>query len=342
MFNRDPRTDPEKANESVQDHHTHYAWRTVSTVFVFVFALLVVGAFVGWYFYAPEIEERNAIAVDSEQVVDEPELPQAPGNEYAESTGRSRVYNFFYRMFGGIEDGLEENPHNLQNIEHIDQLNIDVDDHFSGGAEGILAVNQYFYRLEQRAENVDDNYRHSAFDVVGSKVVGIKGDKAGEVHDILIEKETGKALSVIIDEDGQAYERDLALLRFKRVDVQQPDGDIRMTITEDTLEDKSAFNYGKIDAAKFISLRALRNGQIIDVDGNIVGQIDAVIYQNAEAQQVYFELRPAIAAQTSEDIYGLPYNAINVVKSADGYDIKLSKKQTEALATTVFKDIERN
>jgi len=285
--------DPQTANVFDHDTHQPYARRSISAIIGIVVALFAVGAFVGWFFFSPITDEQEIVRTNNYEAN---VAVQMPGNSYEQGTGRSAVYNFFYKMFGGIEDGLEDNPHNLENVEHINQLNINTDTLFSDNVSPHLALNRYYDRFE----NIDDGYRHSIYDVVGSDVIGRKGEKAGEVHDILINKETGEARAVIVDQNADTYyDRDLARLNFKNIYTQQPDGDVRATITEDTLEDKKEFIYMNMDD-RFISLRHLRSGQILDFEGNVAGEVDAIIYRNAEAQRIFFALKPLSLIHISE------------------------------------------
>lgn len=331
MFSKDPRMNPHTADVVYPETNQPYARRTIHTVFVFVLVLFLMGAFVGWYFFNPSEEEVETRDVYIQAQTE----PQVPGNRYEEGTGRSGVYNFFYRMFGGIEDGLDDNPHNLSNVEHLDDYNLDNND-FDSNASAALAVERY---AEQRAAQFEalnqDEYRHSVFDVVGSEVYGRKGDRAGTIHDILVNKDTGKAKVIIINDDNSHYERDLTAVKFKKVLKQQEDGDVMMTITEEKIEDKPDFRYSPVEDKNYVSLRHLRDGQLLDFEDKVAGQIDAVIYENAEAQNIYFTLRPVLAQHGISKFF-LPFEDINIIESADGYDIKLTKEQTVALAETLF------
>ena len=260
-----------------------------------------------------------------------------PGNRYEEGSGRGAVYDFFYKMFGGIDDGLEDSSHNLKRVDHIDDLNIN-NDEIDYGPSPELAVEKYAERQAARvAVSQGDEYRHSVLDVVGSEVFSRRGEMAGNIHDILVHKETGKARAIVVNEDDSRYERDLTALSFKRVQRQQDDGDVLVTVTEEKIEDAPDFTYSSLEDTNYISLRHLRDGQLLDYEGKVAGQIDAVIYQNAEAQNIFFTLRPVLA-QHGISKFQMSFEDINIIESPDGLDIKLTKEQTEKLAETMFEN----
>lgn len=334
MFSKDPRINPNTANVvGGGDVHQPYARRTINVFLGFAVALILIGVFVGWYFFSPEKTSPNER--ESQTIAS---AAQMPGNEYQQGSGRSGVYNFFYKIFGGIEDGLEDNPHNQNLQERYEEMSIDTAAVGSGDYPSLALKEIAERRAAQLALLNQDEYRHSVRDVVGSDVLGRKGQYAGKIHDIIVHKETGKARAIVVNEDGSSrYERDLTALRFKRVMKQQTDGDVMMTITEEKIEDKPDFAYSSLEDTNFVSLRHLHDGQLLDFEGNVTGQIDAVIYENAKAQNIYFTLRPILAREGVSKFH-LPFDEINIIESADGYDIKLTREQTVALAEMLFEE----
>lgn len=337
MISQDPRMNPNTADVvGSSELKQPYARRAIKAVLGFALALLIIGAFVGWYFFTPSDDgtSNNNTSTPQQQTL----ATQMPGNDYDQGSGRSSIYNFFYKVFGGIDDGLEDSPHNLNNVEHIDQMNIDTAELFNDEVSPTLNLKKISERRANALEAMNqDEYRHSVHDILGSDVYGRKGDKAGRIFDILVHKETGKARAIIVREGNVRYERDLTALRFKRVLKQSSEGDVVMTISEEKIEDKPDFRYASLEDTNYISLQHLRDGQLIDFEGNVTGQVDAVIYENAEAQNIYFTLRPILAREGISK-FQLPFEEINIVESADGYDVKLTKEQTIALAKTLFTD----
>ncbi len=85
-----------------------------------------------------------------------------------------------------------------------------------------------------------------------------------------------------------------------------------------------------------VSLRHLRDGQVLDYQGKVAGEVEAIIYQNAEAQDIYFKLKPRLVGESQAKLYGLPLEAFDLTTNRDGYDIKLSKEQTASLAEVLY------
>jgi sporulation protein YlmC with PRC-barrel domain len=183
---------------------------------------------------------------------------------------------------------------------------------------------------------VDDGIMHSLRDVVTSEVFDRKGTKTGRVHDIVIDKRTGEASAIIVNETGISYQKKLKEVSFKEVVKQAPEGEVTLSATTDELSEENEFIYTELDP-NTISLRLLRSAQILDDQGKVAGEVDAVIYENAEAQAIYFTVIPTLAKAKETKPFRLPYEAVNIVKNADGYDVQLNKEQTEAVAKTLFK-----
>ena len=331
----------------------------------------MIGAFVGWYFLTPSDDEVKVEKAEVVAQVKEDSEPQLPGNDYEEGTGRSAVYNFFYHVFGGIEDGIENSPHNLKNVEHIDDMNLDkqpFSDSPTGargnGLEAALALKKNartasggrtaarLAQISPAAGNAggavtsgsgnsnlsgakpQDQYRHSVYDIVGSEVYNSAGNQIGMIHDILTDKKTGKAKAIIVNNG-----RDLAAIDLSDVTQQQEGEAAVFTVEQEKATETPQFSYESFkENDKYVSLRQLRDGQVIDFDGNPSGDIDAIIYENEEAQNIYFTLRPSLALQGPSKFF-MPFKDVNIVKKENGYNIRLNKKQTETLAEMVF---ERN
>lgn len=323
----DPKMDPNTS--SVYDHDTKIVFANRSIVAVatlFIGVVFIIGLIIWWFFGAPTgfSGHKKVVQQDGQTVVIN---TQEPGNRYEEDTGRSAVYDFFYNVFGGARDGLRENPLAIDNLDE------------GGGAS--IGQDLAYLELVARAtaakmQSMDDGYRRSLFDVVGSNVIGAEGEEAGEIHDILIDKKTGQAHALILDKDGLSRTRDLTALKFNKVDVQNPGGSALLNVTDGFVEGKDSFTYDENDKKSYISLRHLRAGQIIDYNGNVAGQVDAIIYENAEAQRIFFELKPRLVPQGKPAIFGLAYEDARIVTRPDGYDVILDKEQTELLAETLF------
>jgi len=331
MSEDNSKMDPKTANTFGHDTHQPYARRSIRSVVFLVLVLCGACAFVGWYLFGTSSDgnkQDRTIAENSQQM---------PQNPYDENTGRSGVYNFFYKMFGGVEEGLEDSPHNLSNSEQlVDDYNPDggMDDMISAS----IAIENYAEQRSARLQALkEDGYRHSVFDVVGSEVYDRKGVKAGAIFDVLVNKSTGKARAVVVKEDESRYERDLTTIRFKKIVKQQESGEVLLTVTEEKVEEKPDYNYSSLEDKNYISLRLLRGGQLLDFENKVAGQIDAIIYENAEAQNTYFTLRPVLAQQGISKFY-LPFEDTNIVENPDGLDIRLTKEQTKALSKALFED----
>lgn len=337
MNDIDPGLDPRRASVIGHDTNQPYARRSVRAVFGFVLGLIALVAFIVWFFFFNPDNQQQSSQNQIETTAD----ASMPGNEYDEGSSRNAIYDFFYTVFSGIEDGIEDSPHNLENMEELDDLNIDGSLVSDTPEQQTLAAGQLIdNRKEQLKEKQNDAYDHSVYDVVDSEVYDVNGKLAGNVYDIVVHKETGEARAIIVNQDNARYERELTALNFKQIMKQREDGEVIATITEERIENKSNVKRADLGNADYISLRHLRDGQIIDDQGQVAGSIDAIIYNSAEAQNIFFSLRPALS-NNSLSTFKIAFEEANIVKNADGYDIRLSKQQTERLAKILFGDNQR-
>lgn len=339
MFRQDPRMNPETANIVQHSSEQPFAERSVRTVFGLVIALFLVGAFFGWFFFGGSPENVDAPREEqSAQMQANPySLPegqeQVPENAYEEGSGRSGVYNFFYQMFGGIDDGLEDHPLNLENLSHVDDLNIDTNRLFHKDEAPALATgpgsSSETRQLERESQTKGN---HFVNDVIGSDVFDSKGLNAGTVFDIIVNKQTGDGRAIIVSNDEERrYERSLSAISFKRVARQQEDGDTMVTVTEEIIEASPDFSYSSLNDNNFISLRLLNDGEVLDFEGNVAGDIETVIYDQDQVQSIFFKVLSQFV-KTDMDMFQIAFKDADLVRGDEGYDIRLSKEQTFKLA----------
>lgn len=312
MAVEDPRINPNTAPVWGQEVDQPYARRSIFNIFMAIVLIIGFIYIILWWSSEPETNQN----LDQRVVLEE----QMPGNRYPDGSVRGGIYDLFYKIFGGIEDGLEDNPHNLNNVDHLDDFNLNQGNVVLKGKTPIKTVEPVEGTVVPKPE---DGYKYSVYDIIGSKVQGVEVQNTGKVHDILIHKDTGKAKGIVLNDEGVYYDRDLKILKFKNVLHQTPEGEVEMMITEDIIKDRPEFDYQAVVNSEYISLRNLRDGQVLSHDGDFLGQIDAVIYQNAEAQSIYFKLQSSL--------FKIPYDAAKIIENSDGYDIQLTEKQTESL-----------
>lgn len=315
MSNNVP-TSPSDAPILEADHYSPFAKRSVWAIFLFVIGLILVGAFILWYagFFGSQ-EKMAQTESESGGAVFE-----SYDSRYPAESGKDSVYSFFRSLFSGASSGVANSPINLP--ESLKERSLEAMTTLEDNAQAIASI--------------DDGYSYSLYDVVGSDVVDIKGRRAGNVHDIIVDKETGEAGAVIVDEKGQSYRRELAFLSYQKVQKQEASGRVTLTVTDNKFEDNKEFRYTKLNEEGYVSLRNLRDGQVLDDQGKVAGQIEAVIYENAEAQTIVLKLKPSLTPKNKGREFSLNFEDANIIQNPDGYDIKLTAEQTEDLAKTLY------
>ena len=287
-----------------QEHHNTFANRTISTVFwtIGIVAVLVIA---GFMFSAQDSSQGTQSASETTASGDTNLSVNVDANP-AEEVGL--IAQIFHGLFG------------TENLEPFDLNKSPVNE---------MAELETLYNMQ---ENVDDGYRMSFYDVLNGDIISSEGENAGNLHDIIIDKETGEAKAIVIEKDKRVFDRELGTLSFSQVLSQEPDGDTQLTITETTLDAKTEFDYANIDYNQYISLRSLEDGQVIDDKSEYVGEIDALIYQNAEVQDVYFYVDPSLTPHGRANLVKIPFDELNVVKNASGFDIQLSTEKNQRIS----------
>lgn len=304
----DGRFQPQQAPVVSNTHNMPFARRSINAVLFLIFFLAVSGTIM-----------FLAVFADEETLQEEDDANMRVVAEYrGDASDENEIVVFFEDLF------------DLDGADPIGEPNMA--ESVSARTTAVVEI-QYYY---DQFQDFEDGYRFSVQDILGSEVLGREGEIAGSVHDILVNRETGAAKAIIVNDEGAYYDRDLNVLTFEYVLKQEADGDTLVTVTEDVLDLAPEFYYEVIKDDIHVSLRHLRDGQILDHNGNVAGHIDAVIYRNAEAQRVFFTLKPSMVPANRSANYALPFEGVHIFENPDGYDIRLSETQTEALAHMLY------
>jgi sporulation protein YlmC with PRC-barrel domain len=206
----------------------------------------------------------------------------------------------------------------------------------ASGARSQIGLQQYL----DRYSNANDGYYDSVRDALDKNVFDDKNNVVGTVHDIIVNRRTGEATVLVVnDKDKTMQESSLAALNFRHVMKQEANGAVTLTIADTQLAARPGFDYEDLKTnPDYVSLRNLDNAQVVDDQGKPAGQIATVIYENAKAQDIYFTLQPdlARAAPPNKRLFTIPFRDANIVSGPGGYILKLSTTQTRALADSLM------
>lgn len=203
MNSQDFRVNPNTAPVFTSHTRQPYARRTIS--FFFWLGLIVLGAafLIGW-FYSPQgdsEEKQSDLAVIEGQKSGAlaGQNRDMPGNEYADGSAQNGLYDFFYALFSGASEGLEDNPHNLKNVERIDDFNLDKamagDPIFMNNikpAAGELAASSAAAAMSQSED------RYTRFD---GKILDYEGNISGDIAAIEYDDGKAKRFKFVLDSD---------------------------------------------------------------------------------------------------------------------------------------------
>jgi len=209
------------------------------------------------------------------------------------------------------------------------------------GTVDTSSAEAYLDKEIERIKNQNDGYINSFANFIGKDVLDVDQNKVGEIHDIIVYKSTGKSVNLIVNKDGNAAVRELKAVSFKDILTQSENGETQLTLNSGAFSEDKDFDYADMDFNKYLSLKYLLEGQVLDDKNEVAGKIEAVIYENAEVKNICFLLKPKLinnAENSEESRFSLPFKYSNITKNVDGYDLKLNNKQTVALAENLFTD----
>lgn len=215
------------------------------------------------------------------------------------------------------------------------------DDDIALGTVDTSSAEAYLDKEIERIKNQNDGYINSFANIIGKDVLDVDQNKVGEIHDIIVYKSTGKSVNLIVNKDGNAAVRELKAVSFKDILTQSENGETQLTLNSGAFSEDKDFDYADMDFNKYLSLKYLLEGQVLDDKNEVAGKIEAVIYENAEVKNICFLLKPKLinnAENSEESRFSLPFKYSNITKNVDGYDLKLNNKQTVALAENLFTD----
>ncbi len=200
--------------------------------------------------------------------------------------------------------------------------------------ESMADIETYYNQASEKTTEYQDSF----YSFLDSDINDPNGQKIGYLHDVIIDKNTGEAKAIIVDEEDAFFGTNLEVLTFQDIAYQESDGDVRTSITENNIEQRDSFNYADITDNDFISLKNLRNGQVLDDKGKYVGEIDALIYRNAEINNIYFTIRTELTNTANPVVIKYPFEQLNIIKNIDGYDVQLTTEETRDLAAMLLSE----
>ncbi|MBI1301911.1 MAG: hypothetical protein GC137_09685 [Alphaproteobacteria bacterium] len=103
----DPSFDPSSAPLMSSETNQPFARRTISFFITLIVFILFLAFLSGW-FASSDDEKADSLTEKAETV-------KTIETDHPPKTTRQGIYDFFYTMFSGIKDGLEDHPMNLKN-----------------------------------------------------------------------------------------------------------------------------------------------------------------------------------------------------------------------------------
>ncbi len=260
---------------------------------------------------APALDQQ---IVQQQDPTERYDFTEQPSNPYPEKSNRNSIFDFF----GHIFDDMFEGDHLTNNID-LSGTEADVSD--------TVQLNDYYQFVENN--NADQaQFRNSVKYSLGKSIYGLEGDVVGDIHDILIHPETNMIKFLVFDENTGYDDRDLETVQFDKIFETQKDGDVVLESASDTVDTNDDIGTIADKYADYISLKSLENGVLLDFEGEKTGKIQHVIIERDKVERVYISLDPFLAPDLRGQLLSFNFDKADVVKSSEGFNIKLSTDQT--------------
>lgn len=184
---------------------------------------------------------------------------------------------------------------------------------------------------------VDDGIEGSFFKLSYQSLIAENGETVGQINDILVNPVSGDAAVIIYSLSGEEDMANPVLYRvgYEDVAVRETGGDFRVNVEESRLLNRPQFEYNPQVLGQFISLKYLRQAELIDSYGEVVGEMREVTFRNNRADQVIFRLDSSLAP-TQPRRFSMPFGNAHIVWERDGYNLQLTEQQTAALAAQLY------
>lgn len=201
------------------------------------------------------------------------------------------------------------------------------------------------YIAAETTNNTGVDYRRTASALFDQPLYNTRNEEIGVVEDVLVDKNDGSAKMVVFSPKGSQE------LYWEKVDqlalFTPPAGDAATGVDAtdaQAVKAKAApktynnFKYDLPDMSNYLSLRRLNEGQVMDMDGKFVGNIDAVMYQKGDARHLIFMLNSGARGTASSIPFYLPFDkaVFRDNPESGAIDIALNEEQTRAVAETFF------
>lgn len=192
------------------------------------------------------------------------------------------------------------------------------------------------------SSTIDDNalsqlkakkYPNSLPDTVGNHVFGKDGDVAGRVYDVVVDKESGDLEEIVVGEQDAGKELELSSLPADDVAFVNPEGDVRMSIDDEELEEDAA---PASEEQGELSLRTLRDANVYDHEGRLTGRVSEVTYKDNEAKRIYFDISKELVVDGVPSTFSIPYEEAVVSTDGDEANLYLTQAQTVKIADAIL------
>lgn len=186
---------------------------------------------------------------------------------------------------------------------------------------------------EGKEDVVTISTRSTATGMIGQPIFN-DGKRVGKIHDIILDANGTPELIIVANGDFLGLGK-LAAFQYNDMIKTNADGELVAPLTEETIERAAEFSYEAEGAGENVrvmsdsgySVNKLLDGQVVDQEGKTVAQIDDIHFEGNDAAHLIVAFNEILGFGGKEA--ALNYNAGNLVKNGDTYNVKLSAQEAE-------------
>ena len=180
----------------------------------------------------------------------------------------------------------------------------------------------------------NDGFKNSFYDISLSYVKDKNGELITKIDDILVSKNTGLAKYVLFAKGDEIPENGYRYVNFDDVLIEENDGDIHLSITKYSAEHGERIKYSEEILNGYLSLKYLKQADVITENESYVGKVRAVIYDNNKLQNIYIAVVPKTSSTATPQLIEIPFNKANIRFERGGYNIYVSAETTRKMESS--------
>lgn len=166
----------------------------------------------------------------------------------------------------------------------------------------------------------DDGLENSFYDISLSYLKGKNGKLIAKIDDILVSSTSGTAKYILYYKGDEKPLNGYNFVNYTDVLVEESDGDIILSTTKSEIPPGPNIKYSKKILSTYISLKYLREADVVNQNGNLIGKVRAIIYDDNKLQEIY--VVPTNGHTSKVNMYSYRLDDLSISYKNGGYDVR--------------------